>query len=56
MDFVLGPVVIQPERRASDTRLTSLSVISGGEKGTFFIRNNFNLLFFVSHREMRSSF
>ena len=31
--FVLGPVVIHPERRASETSLISSSVISGGENG-----------------------
>ena len=33
--FVLGPVVIHPERIASLTSLASASVISGGENGMF---------------------
>ena len=33
--FVLGPVVIQPDRKASVTCSISASVISGGENGIF---------------------
>src|SRR5699024_2759913 len=35
--FVLGPVVIHPERNASVTLSISFSVISGGENGIFIL-------------------
>ena len=41
--FVLGPVVIQPERKVSATSAISSSVISGGEKGIlYFVRMDYS--------------
>ena len=42
--LVRGPVVIQPERRASATSKISSSVISGGEKGIFIF---VSFIFFI---------
>ena len=44
--FVLGPVVIQPERIASVAILASSSLISGGEKGILRFFNS-ELMFYL---------